>query len=246
MKTNRVRRLAARQTFVLATLAFSILFVPPAAAESLDEFRGRVAAAYSADDKIKALRALFYFRGVDAETLARYDERLIPRVLGKYDSPTIAFDQLPADFDPLQVLDGYEYRPNLRPIGYLVLNGRTRVPFGVHMGRYYFPGVLRKAVNPNAPPDKTLQMMVVGFADPPVEFEGYCDIMQSNRKLRRLVLTNNGHGNRTLVVRAQRIESCRVTNTSGRGSLSLRLTENDAEFFKSQVEAPETTITYHR
>ena len=46
-------------------------------------------------------------------------------------------------------------------------------------------------------PDRMLQMMLVGMASPPVNYTGHCDVMQSNGKIKRMELEDNGHGNTT-------------------------------------------------
>ena len=194
----------------------------------------------------KALRALFHLDGVDADSLAMYEKRVIPRMLGKLSAPSIAFEPLPDGFNPVYVRDGYEYRPNIEPAGFVVLNTRTRVLYGVRDGLHYFPGVTRVLVAPGAPSDRLVQMMVVGMASPPVRFAGHCDIMQSNGKLKRMVLESNDSGNQTVALMAQHIAACRVTNTSARGTLWMRLQEGEAVVFDKKVSAPGVTIDYAR
>ena len=217
-----------------------------AEADTRDQFAGRVKAAFQHADKAAALKRLFFLDDVDPETLRTYETRIIGRMLAKYDNPTVAFEPLPSDFDPVQVIDGYEYRPNVELAGYLVLNGKTRVPFGLREGRHYITAMTRKAVNPGGPPDQLLQMMVIGVDSPPVRFEGHCDVMQSNGRLRRMKLRDNGHGNQTLAIMAQHIERCTITNVSGRGALSLTLTEGESEVFKDRIVAPDTEIRFAR
>lgn len=235
------------RTFALiAAVLLSPFLAVHAHADTPEQFVERVKAAFQHTDKSAALKRLFYLDDVDPETLKMYESRIIGRMLAKYDRPSVALEPLPTDFDPVQVIDGYEYRPNVEVVGYLVLEGKTRVPYGRREGRHYITAMTRRAVNPGGPPDKMLQMMVIGLANPPVRFEGHCDVMQSNGQSRRMKLEDNGHGNRTVIVMAQRIEGCTVVNVSGRGTLSLTLTEGDAEIFKERIEAPETEILFAR
>lgn len=230
-----------------AALAAAVLFAGlPAKAETLDEFANRIGAAYRAADKDAALKALFYLDGVDPDTMKMYEQRTIKRMLGRYDSPAITFEPVPAGNDFTYVAQGYEYRPNLKIVGYAVLNGKTKAPYGIRGDRHYFIGVLRTKIEPPPPPDTLLQMMVIGMGSPPVTFTGYCNVLQGNGKLRRMELEDSGRGNTTSAIMAQSIEQCELTNTSGRGALSLRLSEGETEIFKQRVEAPDATITYRR
>ncbi len=242
---------------VLAALILSTSAAPAAADQSAAleaELTARIAAAYRAADKNAALLALFHLAGVDPETRAIFERLHVGRMLARYEAPDVAFEPLPDDFDPLQVAGGYEYRPNLELLGYVVLRvhgeagGRnTRIPYGLHGGRYLFTGVTRTAVNPDAPPDKTLQMIVIGLAAPPPRFKGFCDVMQSNGQSRRMSIEDNGHGNRTIIVTAQYLERCELTSElSGGDWLSLRLLENDREIFHERIEAPESSLSWRR
>ena len=217
-----------------------------ASAESREDFAKRIAAAYGMKNRVQALHSLFDFDDVDAEIRARYRKRIIPLMMGKHDKPAITFEPLPEDFDPVQVSNGVEYRPNLTPLGYLVLDKRTRVPYGRKQERYFLTAMTRRVVNPNAPPDRMFQMILIGLASPRVTFKGHCDVMQSNGASKRMKFEDNGHGNRTLIVMAQSLKRCHVTNTSKRGSLSLRLLDGEKVIFHRRVESPATTIIYPR
>lgn len=215
-------------------------------AESPDAFVDRVETAYRAPDKLAALKRLFYLVKFDAETLRTYEARIIGRMLGKYVDPKVALEPLPGDFDPLQVIGAYEYRPNVKPLGYLVLDGRTKVPCGDHDGRYFLTAVTRTKITPTPPPDRMLQMMVIGVGHPPVRYAGHCDIMLGNGHTRRMTLEDNGHGGNTAIITAQYIIGCHLINKSGHGALSLRLQEGDEAVFERRVVAPDSAITYRR
>jgi hypothetical protein len=116
---------------VVACLCLLIVFVGHSArAENQDAFVERVRAAYRAPDKMAALKNLFYLANVDNETLLTYERRIIGRMLGKYVDPEVTLEPLPKDFNSLQVIGAYEYRPNLEPLGFVVLAERTKVPYG--------------------------------------------------------------------------------------------------------------------
>jgi hypothetical protein len=219
---------------------------PAVRAESKDAFVERVRAAYGAPDKLAALKRLFYLANVDAETVRTYEGRVIGRMLGKYDDPDVTLAPLPKDFYPLYVIGAFEYRPNLKPIGYVVFAGRTKVPYGEYDGRFFLTAVTRIPITPAPPPDAMLQMMVIGFGSPPVRFQGHCDIMQGNGRIRRMILEDQGHGGNTAIITAQYIVGCELRNTSGRGALSLRLQEGEAVVFKRRVVAPDAAIIYRR
>ena len=174
---------------------------------------------------------LFYLNGVDDETRTMYEQRSVSLTLGRHEDPRISFEALPVGFTGLYVAHGYEYKPNLKLLGHVVLDGKTHAPYGEQEGRYYFTGMTRTLVNPNASPDVTLQMIVMGFGVPAVEFIGFCDIMQSNNEMRRIALKDNGYGNNTVAVRAQYIDQCRLVNESGPGSLQLPIGRRWPRYF---------------
>lgn len=222
----------------------------------LDEFKARIEAALGIEDRAErtaALGALIHREGLDdwADGLAGRTAERLADLHGR----SVSFAPLPADFEALHVVDGYEYRPNLEPLGYVVITdpaaasgNESRIPYGLNAedGRYYVPATVRRLVNPDAPPDKTLQILTIGIAHPAVTYEGWCEIALSNGTTRRVTLNDQGVGNQTLLMHGQSIEACEVTNTAGRGSLSLRLYEDDREIFMRRIETPEATITYGR
>jgi hypothetical protein len=55
-----------------------------------------------------------------------------------------------------------------------------------------------------------------------------------------------GTGNNTLVFHGQFFEQCELTNTAGRGALSLRLLESEDTLLETRVEVPDVTIDYQR
>ena len=221
--------------------------------DSPEDFKMRLEAAFAdgdADERTVRVRALFHPDGVD-EVTGRLLDRA-SQMLARTTQPAITFVPPDADAAFLSVLDGYEYSPNLAPEGYVVLTSpdadpgnETRIPFARRAdGFYVFPAVVRVLVNPDAEPDKQLQMIVIGNASPPVTFEGWCDLALSNGTVERVPLGDQGAGNQTRIQRGQRIEACEISNTSERGSLSLRLLEGETLLFEQHVEAPELQISY--
>ena len=232
---------------VAACLCLMTVFsIAPVRAESKHAFVERVRAAFGAADKAAALKLLFYLANVDSETVRSYESRIIGRMFAKYDNPEITLEPLAKDFYPLQVIGAFEYRPNLKPIGYVVFAARTKVPYGEHDGRYFFTAMTRTRITPAPPPDRMLQMMVIGIGHPPVRYEGHCDIMQGNGQIRRMTLEDQGRGGNTAIITAQFIVGCELINKSGRGALSLRLQEGEVVTFKRRVVAPDAAITYRR
>ncbi len=228
----------------LCTALFFAAF--PAQAETSDGFIARIGTAFKASNKPAALKTLFYLKGVDPETMQMYDRRIIGRMLSKYDNPSVALEPLPDDFNGVQIIGAFEYSPNLNPLGYVVLAGRTRVPYGQHKGRYFIVAMNRKAFTPPATPDKMLQMMVIGMGSPPIRYRGHCDIMQGNGKIRRMEMEDAGRGNNTAIITAQHVVACDLVNISARGTLSLRVQEGKTVVFNERVEAPANSLTYRR
>jgi hypothetical protein len=220
----------------------------------LAAFRARIEAALAVEDhdaRTEAVRALFYREGLDewAEDLAARNARMIRGMRGR----DITFEPLAPDTELLHVVDGYEYRPNLEPVGYVVFTdpaaepgNNTKAIYGLPPGgdAYHLPLTVRTLVAPDAPPDKQLQMIVIGMAHPPATFHGWCDIRLSNGTVRRVALEDQGNGNQTRVMRGQAIDACEVVKTSPRGPLSLRLLEGDDTIFEERVETPEGRIRY--
>lgn len=243
----------------LKVFALCLTVLAPAGAvvagdESLESFAARIAEAFapsSADARAVKIAALFHKAGLDSDT-----EKLLERSsrhLARLENPSIAFEELPVDADVINVLDGYEYAPNLPPLGYLVLTEADARP-GNHTRIFYartdddgglvIPAVTRRLINPDAEPDKLLQMLAMGIAHPALTFEGWCDLALSNGKTERVRLDDQGIGNQTIIMRAQRILACELTNTAQEGRLSLTLLEDDREIFRKAVDYPETIIRY--
>jgi len=226
---------------------------PQETVDSQEAFAERLETAFADGDatqRAARIRALFHPDGVDEMTgqlLGRASEMLARAV-----QPTITFEPPDADATFLSVLDGYEYSPNLAPEGYVVLTipgaepgNETRIPYARRDdGFHVLPSVVRVLVNPDAEPDKQLQMIVIGVASPPSSFEGWCDIALSNGTTERVPLGDQGAGNQTRIQRGQRIEACEITNTSESGALSLRLLEDETVLFEHRVEVPEMSISY--
>lgn len=235
-----------RRIVVAAMLAVSVLSALPAWAEAPQDFVDRIAAAYQAPNRFDALRELFYFDGVDAATLWLYEDSIIRKSLSRHERPAIALEPLPEEFDAVNVLNGYEYRPNLDVLGFVVLDGSTKVPYGEHDGRLYLTAMVRKPAALEGPPEQDLRVKVEGRGTSAVRFTGYCDIMQSNGKTRRMTLKDDGRGEQTIAVRARFIEACEVTNLSEKGMLILRLLEGENTTFEARIHSPEKTITFIR
>ena len=222
----------------------------------LEEFKARIETALSIEDedrRISAVGTLFARDSLDewTENLAK---RTIKRLADLY-GRDIAFAPLSPETETLHVVDGYEYKPNIEPLGQVVFTdpaatpgNNTKVMYGLHPkeNRYSFPVTVRQLVNSDAPPDKQLQMLAMGAAHPPVTFEGWCDIALSNNTTKRVKLDDQNVGNQTRIMRGQSIEGCELTNTSGRGSLSLRLYEGDRTIFEQSIETPRDSIVYRK
>ena len=217
-------------------------------------FKTRLEAAFAETDESArraAFNALIFKSGLDAET-TRLHQRSLDRFVST-DRNEVAFAALPADADFEHIVDGYAYRPNLDPVGYVVLTSpddlpgnSTRIPYGVHpdTGAYAFPSTVRTLVNPNAAPDKQIQMIAIGMAHPPLEFEGWCDILLSDDTTRRVILDDQGVGNQTRILRGQAIQGCELTNMSASGTLGLKLIINGETIFDARAESPQSTLSF--
>lgn len=252
-----IERYAMRIISLFLLIFFVVSFLPTAQAQSRkDAFKKRIESALREKNEQKkqdALVALFFREGLDKKTSGFADRAI--KMLANTSRRKVTFAPLPHDAQFLHVLDGYEYRPNLEPIGYVVLTSpkdkpgnNTKIPYGLHpkSGRYAFPSTIRKLVNASAQPDKQLQMIAIGIAHPPLTFQGWCDIALSNGTTKRIELDDQGRGNQTRVMRGQKIEGCELTNITRKGSLSLKLVEDNDTIFDQRIEPPDLTITYKR
>ena len=241
---------------ILSIFGFAVIGAEAHADALSDEFKTRIEAALAKDDeseRIVAVGDLFHQDDIDEYTAGMIDQ--VIGIVIKLRGHDITFEPLPPDIELLYVIDGYEHRPNVAPLGRVVFTdpaaapgNDTKVLYGRHPTdqRLLFPLTTRVLVNPDAPPDKQLQMIAIGLAFPPSTFEGWCDIALSNNTTKRIKLHDQGVGNQTMILGGQSIEACELTNTSDDGTLSLRLYEDDREIFIQRIEAPETTITYHK
>lgn len=217
-------------------------------AEPLDTFKSRIEAAFADQDITTAVTRLFYRENLDQEMSAMLD-RTVQRLID-LEEVDVQFLPVPEDAQLVGVVDGYEYRPNLEVLGYVSLGknrmgGTTKAPYGqAPDGRYFLTATTRTLVNPDAQPDKQLQMIVVGIGHPAVTFEGWCDVLLSDNNTIRRPLTDSGNGNQTLIMRGQAIQGCEVTNTSGRGILSLKLMEDKELIFEERIGTPDNTIIF--
>lgn len=232
---------------IVFVLALSLIALP-ASGETLEAFKARIEAAYGQADQAAAVGALFYKDGLGEDMQA-----MLGRAVGhitRRDAADVRFVPVPGDARLAAVVDGYEYRPNLDVLGYADLGanefgGTTQVPYGQGPdGRYYFTATTKTLVKANAAPDKQLLMMVIGLGAPPITFEGWCDILQSNDEIIRIKFDDKGAGNQTRVMRGQAIAACAFTNTAGRGALSVRLTVDQEVIFEQRAEAPDTVVRY--
>lgn len=217
-------------------------------AESLNTFKSRIETAFADPDTTVAVTGLFYREGLDREMDAML-ERTVQQLIG-LEEVDVRFLPIPEEARTVGVVDGYEYRPNLEVVGYVSLGenrigGTTKAPYGqAPDGRYFLTATTRTLVNPDARADKQLQINVVGIGHPAVTFEGWCDVLLSNKSTIRRPLTDSGNGNHSLIMRGQEVQRCEVTNTSARGILFLKVIEDKEVIFEDRIEAPDKTIIY--
>lgn len=240
------------------TLYLTLIFAPVAIladeASLRADLKHRLQAAFEKPGEAarkSALKAIFYQEGVEETTLALLD-RTVQRLLDG-NRRNVDFAPLPQDLQLVNVRNGYEYRPNLKPAGYIVLTSPddppgndTRIFYGKPPGedRYYIPAVVRKLANPDRPVDKQLQIIVVGIGHPSVKFRGWCDVELSNGSTRRVSLQDNDAGNQTRVLLGQKIIACELSRISDHGTLSLRLLEDRKELFRKRIATDADTLHY--
>ncbi len=217
-------------------------------------FQERISTALTSsngDEKRSAVSALFYQVGLDEET-KKYSARSV-EMLMQMSQSNISFEPLPAEVDFLHIVNGYEIRPNLQPIGMIVLTeesassgNNTKLPYAQKPGSddLIFPSTIRRLVKANAAADKQLQIIAVGMANPPPRFSGWCDILLSDGSTRKMELSDQGVGNQTRVIRGQAIRSCSLTGELKSGWLKLTLMEDQETIFEKKVNSPDSQINF--
>ena len=152
--------------FILTAVVFAAAAPTARADASQDEFQARIEAALAIGDEAErasAVGALFY-RGDLGEWAQSLVERVI-KIVAEKQGHDISFERLSPDTETLHVIDGYEYRPNIKPLGQVIFTdpaadpgNNTKVLYGRHPNeeRFYFPLTVRLLVNPDAPPDKQM------------------------------------------------------------------------------------------
>lgn len=240
----------SRQVLLDLALAVLLLFPGEAAAESTDAFLKRITAAtmvLDKDQKRQALSDLFYFKGVDETTRARFTTKVIDRVMMKYIDPVLSLAPLPGEFEGTHVKDGAEYRPTLPLLGLVIINETTRLAYGEAGGRYYIAASTKTVVNPNAARDIPLGILVIGTRSPErVKFKGTCSVLLSNNKEKELTVDDQGLASFSLTLPGQHITACKILRASATGRLQLVLTEDEREVFKSEFIDSDQPILFKR
>jgi hypothetical protein len=221
--------------------------------DKLERFHDEIDAALAVEGeaaRIAAVENLFHLDGLDdwERALAMHLAAQVSALAGQH----VTFDPLEADDPLVQVSEGYEYRPNLNVLGRVVFTdaqGQTTdlffgQPTGQPEAAYRFAATERTLVAPDAPPDKGLEILVVGLNGETPQFAGWCDVALSNGKTRRVPLTDEGAGNVSYYLEGQAIEVCDLDKLSDEGLLSLRLLADGAQIFKQRLEGGAGRITY--
>ena len=220
-------------------------------AETEKEFLERVDRALNKETQmahIDALGALYYRHGIDEQT-ARFVERVLGMLSERKGAQASLVEITDEEFR--HVLNGYEYRPNLTPVGLLKIEGgekggHSTVPYALHENKYYLPATIRERLVENAPPDITLQMLVLGLGYPALKFSGWCDVRLSDGSVKRQAISDGGNGSMSLIFHGQVFERCELESLSRHGTLNFTLIEAENTVFKKSAEHPEKRLKYMR
>ncbi len=235
----------------LGFYVFLIMLVPVfvtlsfAGNDSQEGFKKRIEVAFQSKDKKTAIGALFYKDNLNEEMLAMVNGSVAS--LMKKKDIKISFEPVMKGIPLVFVIDGYEYGPNVDVAGYVNFDNpdgsSSKVPYGqASDGRYYFSTTIKKLVNKDAKQDKQIQVVVIGIAESPIKFKGWCKILHSDGKVQSHEL--GGTGSQTLIIRGQEIKTCEVENYSKRGDLSVSLIVGEDEIFNNRINEPETRLSY--
>ncbi|NIQ03262.1 MAG: hypothetical protein GWM98_25130 [Nitrospinaceae bacterium] len=236
---------------LLATALLAAASSAGAAGPERDRFLKRVQSALDRQD-LAAFKKLFNWEGVSDDLQASLDRHLFNHL---FDHPveSVELIPLPADFRTEYVLNGVRHYANVEIMGLVKVNyrkgaqGRTslKIPYGKKGNRYLFAGTVRETVNPDAPPSKQIQVIIIGFGHPPVTFEGYMLYLQNQTPVRKN-LKDMGGGNLTQLVRGEDITFLKVWRTSAQGSIQIEILIDGKTIYKTQPLDTRQPIIFNR
>ena len=236
-------------TITICPLLIIYLLLVPArtfaeAPSSPEELKNRLVKAIN-EQNAKQLKSLFNWDGVD-DQMKQLSDRVVKSIMdGKVKNAELM--PLPDDFNYEFLKNGIKYTPNIELLGIIKISyekrgneilGDSKIAYGIKEGKYYLPNTITEKTGYEGPPDKTINVNVIGTTAPdPVLFEGYCIYNVSGVEKKKLI---KGEGNISEAFWGQDVKSCSIKRSSASGSLKLIITVGGETLFESVMkETPE-------
>ena len=204
-----------------------------------EELKDRLVQAIN-DQNREELISLFNWDGVD-EQMRALSERVIDSLMeGKVKSAE--FLPLPEKFKEGFVRNGVKYSANIKLVGVIKVSyeesgnqviGDSKIAYGEKDGKYYFPSTIAKKTGYTGPPDKTININIIGTSAPdPVLFEGLCLYNVSGQEKKKKI---KGEGNISEAFWGQEVKSCTIKKLSDTGSMKLVISVGGETIFESEM-----------
>ena len=247
-KTIFIRMQIKFVVIFVTVILFALVSQAQAESKMEEAFLNKIRAAFKSNDEQEFWK-LFNLEGMSEKVRASLDKYLVKKVV-KANLIAISLEPLPEDFRTEYVVDGVQYRPNVKPLGLVKMiykksksgNPSTSMLYGQKGNELMFAGTVGEKLKDDLPASKQIQVMVMSFSHLPVTFEGYMIYLQGN-KLVRDKIEDMGGGSLTRIVRGEAITYLEVKRTSGEGAISVKILEDEDILFETkQLETSEAII----
>jgi hypothetical protein len=241
LTTSNIDRVSKRFSGVLSFLVLLFCTLPVFAGSQIEErFLNDIRTAIENKDE-KAFWELFNLEGVPDDLKAIMKKHAMKPLMAS-EVNDIVYEPPPEGFRSEYVVDGFQYRANLKVLGRVKITYKrsaeagvtgTSIPYGQKGDRFLFIGTTKEKLPGDLPPSKQIQVIVMGMGHPPVTFEGYMIYLQGGKPVRDKI-EDMGSGNVTKIVRGEAITYLEVRRTSPKGTMKVWVMENDDTLFETE------------
>jgi hypothetical protein len=217
------------------------------ASATADELLNRFEAALRAKNT-NAIMALFDWQGVSEDMKA--SQQQIIGMMFSQEVKSVKLSPLPMDFKTEFERNGIRYRPNVTVVGlidiqYAQKGSLGRKPYGKKNNAFYLANTIQERISHPATMEKSLNISIQGTVSPkPISFEGFYVYLKGGKEIKEKIIDTLHKGNLSQTFWGDRIKSCIVWKTSAGGEISLVITEDGKEVFKSEWETRNKPIVY--
>lgn len=147
------------------------------------------------------------------------------------------------------VIDGVRYRPNLTPVGAIIVTyvendvtERVELPYGRSGAHFLLCGVVEERIAPAKARPRRFGLSVGGTAAPqPAEFTGFYVIVKDGQTVRKEF---QGAVGLTRQVLADELRYCEIRKTTPHGAIYLLITADGQTLFESPMTEQNSPIIY--